>query len=165
MRLGTIAVIAAVALAGCGGDEATDSPNQAAAATATTGGARATFVAEADAICAKANAKEVDLGAEGSGWIYGEQFDDAAFLEHFNDAGRVARRELAQLTPPAEDRESMATMLDSIARIVKALDSRIAGLRDGRDESRAVNAYVSGYADLVTAAGALGLTECQGLLL
>ena len=169
MRLGTIAVLAAVALAGCGGGESAVAPGRAAAAeptaTAAAAGARATFVAEADAICAKANEQEVDLGAEGSGWMYGEQFDDAAFLEHFTDVGRVARRELAQLTPPAEDRESMATMLDSIARMVKALDSRVAVLRDGREESRAVNGYLSGYTDLVTTAGALGLSECQGILL
>ena len=41
--------------------------------------AHAAFVAEADAICKTANDKEAALGAEGSGWLFGEQFDDAEF--------------------------------------------------------------------------------------
>jgi hypothetical protein len=94
----------------------------------------ATFVADAGAICAKANEKEVGLGAERPGWIYGDQFTDADLLEQFNDAGRVALEELNQLTSPAEDRESTVTMLDAIARMVDALDSRIAVLRDGREK-------------------------------
>jgi hypothetical protein len=104
MRRMTIAVLAAAAVAGCGGDEGTDAPSQAGAAKATAtampGGDHATFVADADAICAKANEKEVGLGAEGPGWIYGDQFTDADFLEEFNDAGRVALHELKQLSPP-----------------------------------------------------------------
>jgi hypothetical protein len=129
------------------------------------GGDHATFVAEADAICAKANEKEVGLGAEGPGWIYGDQFTDADLLEEFNDAGRAALDELKQLTPPSEDRESTATMLDAIARMVEALDSRIAVLRDRREESRALQTYMCAYTDLVTAAGVLGLTDCPGILL
>lgn len=136
-----------------------------ATATPAADSAHAKFVAQADAICAEANKKEADLGAQGPGWMFGDQFNDIEFLAPFNDAGRVALRELEQLMPRAEERESMATMLDSIARMVRALDSRIAVLRDGREESRAVKIYESAYTDLVTAAGTLGLTECQGILL
>lgn len=165
-----VMLVLGLSLAGCGdGGESAEAPSQATVARATTtpaaDAAQAKFVAQADAICAEANRKEADLGAEGPGWMFGYQFDDIEFLEPFNDAGRVALRELEQLTPPAEDREPMATMLDAIERMVKALDSRIAVLRDGRDESRAVRLYESAYTDLVTAAGRLGLTECQGILL
>lgn len=165
----TAALVLGFALAGCGGDEATEAPSRAtvgqATATPVPDAGPARYVAEADAICAEANRKEADLGAEGPGWMFGDQFNDLEFLEPFNDAGRAALRELKKLTPAADDRESAATMVDSIARMVKALDSRIAVLRDGREESRAVKIYESAYTDLVTAAGKLGLTECQGILL
>lgn len=42
---------------------------------------------------------------------------------------------------------------------------RIEVLRDGDEESRAVRLYESAYTDFVSAAGTLGLTECQGVLL
>jgi hypothetical protein len=64
--------------------------------------AHAAFVAAADAICGTANEKEAALGAEGPGWMFGEQFDDLQFLEAFNDAGRVALGDLEKLDPPAE---------------------------------------------------------------
>ena len=166
MRLELAAFVAVAALAGCGGDEPAGTGGGARPTkTATTTGAQSAFVAKADAICAKANEKEARLGAEGPGWIYGGQFNDVDFLERLTDAGRGALRELEKLTPPADNRESMTTMLDAIGRMVKALDSRISVLRAGREESSAVRRYDSGYRDLVTAAATLGLSECQGVLL
>jgi hypothetical protein len=56
-------------------------------------------------------------------------------------------------------------MLDAVDGMVAALDSRIAALSAGKQESDAVNRHLAGYGYLVTAAGALGLFECQGVLL
>jgi hypothetical protein len=138
--------------AGCGGDDG-DGPS------------KQEFVAKADAICASANKKEAALGAPGPGWMYREQFDDADFLARFNAVGRAALRQLKALTPPQENRKAVGAALDSIARMVRALDARTVAVRAGRQDKRAahIRAYEQGYADLTSSAGPLGLTECQGL--
>ena len=151
------AVIAAATLTACGGDDT--------APAAKAADAHAAFVAEADAICKQANDKEAALGAEGPGWMFSEQYDDAEFLAAFNDAGRLALGDLKKLDPPAEDRARMKAMTDALGRMVAALDSRLEVLRAGKNESDAVRDYESGFLDLVTAAGPLGLSECQGVLL
>jgi hypothetical protein len=150
------AAIAAATLSGCGGD---------APPAAKTADPHAAFVAEADAICKTANDKEAALGAEGPGWMFTKQFDDTEFLAAFNDAGRVALGDLKKLDPPAEDRARMKFVTDALGRMVAALDSRLEVLRAGRGESDAVREYERGYSDLVAAAGPLGLSECQGVLL
>ena len=151
------AVIAVAAITACGADDATRA--------AKPPDAHAAFVAAADAICKKANDKEAALGAEGAGWMHSEQYDDVEFLAAFNDAGRVALADLRKLDPPAEDRARMAVMTDALGRMVAALDSRLEVLRAGRRENDAVIEYERGYGDLVAAAGPLGLSECQGVLL
>jgi hypothetical protein len=151
------ALIAAATVAACGGDDA--------APAAKTADTHAAFVAEADAICKTANDMEAALGAEGSGWLFGEQFDDAEFLGAFNDAGRVALGDLKKLDPPAEDQARVKAMTDALGRMVAALDSRLEILRAGKGKNDAVREYERGYFDLVAAAGPLGLSECQGVLL
>ena len=151
------AVLAAAALAACGGD------GEAPAASAAD--AHAAFVADADAICKTANDKEAALGAEGPGFMFGEQFDDVEFLEAFTDAGRVALGDLKKLHPPAEDGARMTSLTDGLGRMVAALDSRLAILRAGKGTNDAIREYERGYQDLVAAAGPLGLSECQGVLL
>ncbi len=150
------AAIAGAALSACGDD---DEP------TAKAPEVHAAFVAKADAICKTANDKEAALGAEGAGWMHTEQYDDVEFLEAFNDAGRVALADLRKLDTPAEDRARMASMTDALGRMVAALDSRLEVLRAGERENDAVIEYERGYGDLVAAAGPLGLSECQGVLL
>jgi hypothetical protein len=152
-----VAVIAGAAITACGDD---DAPRAAKPADA-----HAAFVAAADAICRTANEKEAALGAEGVGWIYSEQYDDVEFLGAFNEAGRVALGDLQKLDPPPEDRARTVSLTDALGRMVAALDSRLEVLRSGRNESDAVIEYERGYGDLVAAAGPLGLSECQGVLL
>lgn len=156
-RLIVAAVIAAATIGGCGGGDAKP--------VAKAPDAHAALVAEADAICETANEKEAALGAEGPGWMFGEQFDDVDFLGAFNDAGRVALGELRKLDPPAEDRARMKALTDALGRMVAALDSRLEILRAGKGQNDAVLEYERGYSDLVAAAGPLGLSECQGVLL
>ena len=55
-------------------------------------------------------------------------------------------------------------MTDALGRMVAALDSRLEILRAGKGKNDAVE-YERGYFDLVAAAGPLGLSECQGVLL
>ena len=155
------AILGVLAISGCGGDDDDAEP---------AGGGRAShqaFVSEAVAICVDANAKEVELGAQGPGWVYGEQFDDPEYLADFIAVGRAALRELRALTPPEADAEPMQEVTDSVAMMVRALDGRLAALRAGRRGNIAAftRPYLRGYGDLTSAAGPLGLTECQGLLL
>lgn len=155
--LAVSAVIGGAALTGCGGGDV--------APAAKAAKAHAAFVADADAICKTANEKEAALGAEGPGWMFGEQFDDREFLESFTAAGRVALGDLRKLDPPAEDGARMTAMTDGLGRMVAALDSRLDLLRAGKGTGNAIREYERGYFDLVAAAGPLGLSECQGVLL
>ena len=164
MRPATLAILAALALAGCGSDDDENTPDQTKPAAATS--AKSDYVKQADAICKAANEKEAALGAEGVGWIYEKQFDDVDFLTDFVAVGREALGDLTTLTPPPESKEQAAAVVDAIQRMVKALDSRIAALRAGKKSSAAhIKAYDAGYKDLAVAAGPLGLSECQGILL
>lgn len=153
-RLLLTALIGAAVLSGCGDDGADGVTKQ-------------EYVAKADAICKDANAKERALGAEGAGWIYSEQFDDPEFLSDFTDIGRVTVGRLEALAAPQEDPKAAAEVVAAIGHMVRALDERTAALRAGKDTRRGeqVHAYELGFSDLVSAAGRLGLTQCQGILL
>ena len=56
-------------------------------------------------------------------------------------------------------------MVAALDRMIEALDVRVAALRSGEGVDDMVDEYLGSYGDLVTAAGALGLSECQGVLL
>lgn len=122
---------AVLAITGCGGgsdgDAAANNGDDAAkkARVAT----KSSYAAKADAICAVANKKEAAAGAPGPGWIYRPEFDDVHFLKRFNAAGREALRKLRALKPPATQRHSAAVMVAAIAKMVHALDGRMADLQ------------------------------------
>lgn len=146
-----LALLALAAAAGCGGGDE--------------GLSKEDYVAEADAICAKANEKETALDPGGLGWHYGPKFGDAEFLSEFNDPGRAALRRLRALAPPDEDAGTADEVLASIKRMGDAVDEQIAALRGGdrAGESEIVNEFELAYSDLARSAGVLGLTQCQGL--
>lgn len=146
-----LVLLALAAAAGCGGEDE--------------GLTKEDYIAEADAICAKANEKETALDPGGLGWHYGPRFGDAEFLAEFNDLGRAALRRLRALGPPEEDGATAAEVIAAIERQIDAFDDQIAALRadDRSRESEIVNEYELAYGDLARAAGVLGLTECQGL--
>ena len=162
-----IVCLAAAAGTGCGGDDAGDSTRSepGAAATATAVPSATGFVAEAEAICARANEQEAALGAPGVGWINSEYVEDLDFLEDFNAIGRSALRELRKLAAPDQHRERFATVLESIARMARGIDKQIGGLRTGRAGGDAVEIYERGYMDLAAAGGPIGFSECLGILL
>ena len=163
-RRSSIGLLVAVALAGCGGDDGAGTTSGTKAGESAP--AKPGYVAQADAICREANEAEAALGADGIGWIYTEQFDDAEFLADFKAIGESALRDLRKLTPPPGDEALATAALDSIDRMVAALDERVANLRAGKDTRSAaqIREYDLGYKDLAVAAGPLGLSECQGLL-
>ena len=167
MRMLLMVSFVAVAISGCGGDDGRSNGAIRAVTTTPTTPAHQQFLADADAICADANKKEVALGAQGPGWMYREQFDDPKFLADFNAIGRAALLKLKALTPPETDGKSMEGVIDSITRMVRALDGRITALRAGQKDNSAAHTrpYERAYLDLASTAGSLGLTECQGLLL
>ena len=160
-RLAALAAIAIAGLlpAGCGGGDGDGGAPVARAAEPPA------YVAEADAICKAANAKETALGGGTPGWMFEEQYDDRRFLRRFTDVGRAAARDLRALEAPAQDRAHAQAMLTALDRMVEALDIRIAALRSGQGVDDMIDEYMGGYGDLVAAAGALGLSECQGVLL
>ena len=147
-----LALVALAAAVGCGGEDGELSKED--------------YIAEADAICAKANKRETALDPGGLGWHYGPKFGDAEFLSDFNEPGRAALRRLRALVPPEEDTRAAREVLAAIKRLSEAMDEQIAALRAGdrSGESEIVNDYELAYGDLARAAGALGLSECQGLL-
>ena len=154
----TLLALVAIAAAapGCGGGDG-DSGGDALS--------KEDYVAQADAICAKANKQETALDPGGLGWHYGPKFGDAEFLSEFNDAARAALRRLKALAPPEEDAGTADDALAAIKRQIDAMDEQIAALRAGdrARESEIVNEYELAYGDLARAAGMLGLSECQGL--
>ena len=152
---------ALLAITGCGGGS-----DGAAAAKKAPVATKASYAAKADAICAEAHKREAAVGAQGPGWIYRPEFDDVHFLKSFNVAGREAVRELSALKAPAAERTSAAAMVGAIAKMVHALDGRIADLlaHKGSASDRA-RVYIDGFSDLTPAAAVLGVSQCQGVSL
>jgi hypothetical protein len=152
---------ALLAITGCGGGSDGDATAKKARVAA-----KSSYAAKADAICAVANKKEAAAGAPGPGWIYRSEFDDVHFLKRFNAVGREAVRKLRALKPPATQRHSAAAMVAAIAKMVHALDGRMADLqaRKGNASDRA-QVYIEGYSDLTPAAAVLGVSQCQGVSL
>jgi len=159
---------ALLAITGCGGGSDGDAAakNGYAAAKKARVATKSSYAAKADAICAVANKKEAAAGAPGPGWIYRPEFDDVHFLKRFNAAGREALRKLRALKPPATQRHSAAAMVAAIAKMVHAMDGRMADLQahKGNASDRA-RVYIDGYSDLTPAAAVLGVSQCQGVSL
>jgi hypothetical protein len=159
---------ALLAITGCGGGSHGDATAKNGDSTAKKArvATKSSYAAKADAICAAANKKEAAAGAPGPGWIYRPEFDDVHFLNRFNAAGREALRKLKALKPPATQRHSAAAMVAAIAKMVHALDGRMADLQahKGNASDRA-RVYIDGYSDLTPAAAVLGVSQCQGVSL
>ena len=161
MTRGALLAVVTLAMAACG-----SSGNDGGGAASSSAASGPGYVAEADAICERANKEEAAAGAPGPGWIYMEEFDDVEFLEKFNDAGREAVRRLRVLEPPPAQRRRATVMVGAIARMVRSLDGRIADLRaHNGDASTRIKEYLDGYSDLTPAAAVLGVSECQGVVL
>lgn len=135
--LASMLALAAVAAAGCGGDDETSAKTETSATSE--------FVAKAEAICADANRKEARL--EPAGGTAQPNFKDAAFIAKFNAIGEDALKQLRAIAQPA-DPAAVDTFYASVERMLAA---------------RYVGEWESAYLDRATAAGPAGFTECQGL--
>jgi hypothetical protein len=147
------ALIAALGLAACGGDDEPDRP------------AAGDVVAQADVICADANRAERAVVPDGVGWHYGPKFRDPELMTRFTKAGREALAGLRALEPPPADQPGFTEVLSNIDAVLGAIEAEIAGVRSGGDPqtSKHTRAYEKAYADLAVSAGSAGLTECQGV--
>jgi hypothetical protein len=154
----TVIPLAVLAFAACNDDDRAAKP----VATATP---ESQFLAQAEAICKDANAKESALGAPGIDWIYSDLFTDLKFLKGFTAVGRSTLDKLAELKPPAEDRAQFATALDAMETMLGGLDKQIEHVRSGKGSGDAVSIYEHGYTDLMAAGGPIGFTECLGVVL
>lgn len=162
-RMFATAVLAAVLVAGCGGDDGARTENARPDSGAAT--LDSAFLARAEAICKDANQKETAVGATGIDWIHSDLVHDEAFLEKFTAVGRSALSELSELTPPEADREQFASALAAIDKMLRGLEMQIAGLRAGKDPGSGIGTYERGYTDLVAAGGPIGFTECLDIVL
>lgn len=152
---------ALLALTACGGDSTGGSGVKKDRAVS-----KPSYVAQADAICAKANKSEAAVGSHGLALTDMPDFNDADYLKRFTAPGHVAVRKLRALDPPAAQRDSAAKMLGAMQRMEAALDGRIVDLKAGKgNASDRARAFQDAYSDLTPAAAVLGVSECQGVSL
>ena len=150
----------AFAVPACGGD---DDEGGSGGGT-TTGAATAAntdFVAQADAICEKANNAETAAGIPPGG----AEIEDPDSLKGAVAAVRRAAADLKALEPPAGDEEKVAEMLAAIQTIIKSRGAQYAAMRakNSDAETDAETEFFEASQDLGVIAGSLGLTQCQGL--
>ena len=146
-RLAAASLVTLVlAVGGCGGDDGDK------------GLTKQEFIAQADAICQKAQKK-------GATVMYGDAFSDAAFLSRHNALTRDALKRLRALDAPEGDRKAVDHVLSALEASVAAVQKRIASLRAGDRprQSEAQQDFELSYGDVAASAGALGLTQCQAL--
>jgi len=156
--LGGVAVAAALAVVGCGGDSSTPQTGASAPApvtTATTPRAltHAELVQRADAACAKA-AKAIGAIPVARSLSALADYADAA-----RRIGQDLRDQLGALTPGADDQAAFATYLDGIDASNAALDEMRTAAQDGdaravRDAAQAIEQTAVGV--LATRAGLPG---------
>ena len=149
----SLLTIAVLSVAGCGGDDGDE------------GLSTEEFIAKADAICKKADKEQAaPQGKDGRG-AYGESFSDPAFLSSFNAATKDALKQLKALDAPESERKAVSELLSAVEGSIAAIDRQIAALRakDPPKQSEANEDWIRRYGDIVSSAGALGLTRCQTL--
>jgi hypothetical protein len=157
MKIGTagltsLVTIAVLSVAGCGGGDDDKGPS------------KEEFIAQADAICEKADKEQTAVPGKQSQGIYGN-FSDTAYLSQYNGVTRDALKRLRALEAPEGDQKAVNDVLSALDQSVEAVDRRIAALkaRDLPGQSQAMRDFQTSYGDVVASSGALGLTQCQAL--
>jgi hypothetical protein len=148
LRLACLVTIAGLLIAACGEPSTED------------------FVAEADAICQKAEAKQdAAAGGQGAKGIYGPNFSDEEFLGEYNAAKEDALKQLKQLEVPEAEKSSFEDLLAGIEESIAAVEKRIASLKADNqpEQSEAQRDFEASFGSIQAAAGAVGLSRCQAL--
>ena len=145
--------VAVLSVAGCGGDDDDEGPST------------QEFIAQADAICQEADKKQAAVRGSGSRPGIEANFSNGAFLARYNAVTREALKRLRALDAPEEERKAFDGLVSAVKGSVAAVDKRIAALRarDLARQSEAAQELERSYGDIVASAGALGLSQCQGL--
>ena len=122
------------------------------------------FIAQADAICQKADKDQTAVVGKETGGMY-QNFSDTAYLSQYNAVTRDALKRLRALDAPEGDRNAVDDLLTALEQNVAAVDKRVAALRarDLPSQSQAMRDFQTSYGDVVSSAGALDLTQCQAL--
>ena len=148
----SVAVLSAAVLsvAGCGGDDAPSEEE---------------YIAEADAICLKADKRQAAVEKGIKGGIYGSAFSDEKFLSRYNAVTQDALKQLSALEAPEGEQKAVDDVLAAVESSVAAVDKRISALRSGDrpKQSEAQQDFERAYGNVAAAAGAIGLSRCQGM--
>jgi hypothetical protein len=147
----TVAVVgAALALSACGGDSSPETPIVVPTDTQPSLD-KAQFIAQADSICAEANASIEQFAAAGQGVTEADQI--AQLREGVVD-------QIGDLGPPADDRTTLDQFLKAIADQVAAGQKIGLAVQRGEDTSQFETELDSAKSEAETAASAYGFKEC-----
>ena len=144
------AVAAGVALSACGGDSSPETPIAVPTDTQPSLD-KAQFIAQADSVCAEANASIEQFAAAGQGLTEAEQI--AQLRE-----GVV--EQIRQLDPPADDRTTLDQFLKAMADQVSAGQKIGLAVQRGEDPTQFESELDSAKATAETAASTYGFKEC-----
>ena len=145
-------IVAALALAACGGDDSPEQPIVIPTEASTTGSLdQADFIEEADAICAEANAAIQEYADAGQGVTAAGEIADLR-------AGVVA--DIEELGPPADDRETLDEFLAALEAQVEAGEKIALALDRESDTLAFEEELTTAKSEAATAASAYGFEEC-----
>lgn len=144
------AVAAGLALSACGGDSSPETPIVVPTDTQPTLD-KAQFIAQADSVCAEANASIEQFAAAGQGLTEAEQI--AQIREGVIEQVR-------QLEPPADDRTTLDQFLTAMADQVSAGQKIGLAVQRGEDPTQFESELDSAKAEAETAASTYGFKEC-----
>ncbi len=148
----TAVLVAAVALAACGGDDSPEQPIVIPTEAETTGSLdKADFIDEADAICAEANAAIQEYADAGQGVTAAGEIADLR-------ASVVA--DIEELGPPAEDRETLDEFLAAMEAQSEAGEKIALALDRESDTLAFEEELTAAKSEAATAASAYGFEEC-----
>ncbi len=145
-------LVAALALAACGGDDSPEQPIVIPTEATTTGSLdQADFIEEADAICAEANAAIQEYADAGQGVTAAGEIADLR-------AGVVA--DIEELGPPADDRETLDEFLAALEAQVEAGEKIALALDRESDTLAFEEELTTAKSEAATAASTYGFEEC-----
>ena len=148
----TAALVAAFALAACGGDDSPEQPIVIPTEASTTGSLdKADFIDEADAICAEANATIQEFADSGQGVTAAGEIADlrASVIADIEDLGLAA-----------DDRETLDEFLAALEAQVEAGEKIALALDRETDTLEFENELTAAKSEAATAAAAYGFEEC-----